>query len=252
MRRALLLLAAASLAGSACTTRDCPQEGVNVYWPQFTTSTGAAVSCSAAGVTGVQVLVNDVAQFAQLVPCSLPAQGGGFVDGTGLADFAPGTYKISVQGFDANGRLKYQDDRQVSVGNACGAFTDVDTFPVALTGTLTMSVSFAGQRSCAAAGVQNFFVELVDDAGQAVPVSNQGFIPCVDALPALPAFQIFDLEFGRSYTFRTLAGTFADVGAGPSGQRIAYQACGATVFFNAVTPSFQIDLPAAAPGAVCP
>jgi hypothetical protein len=252
MRRTLLLLAAASLAGSACTTRDCPPEGVNVYWPQFTTSTGAAVSCSAAGVAGVQVYVDGVPQFQQPVPCSLPALGGGFVDGTGLAEFAPGTYTIAVQGFDASGRLRYEDQRQVSVGNACGAFTDVDTFPVATTGTLTMSVSFAGQRTCSAAGVQNFFVELIDDAGQAVPISNQGFIPCVDAAPALPAFQILDLDFGRTYTFRTLAGTFADASAGPSGQRIAYQACGAAVAFNAVTPAFQVDLPAAVPGVVCP
>ena len=257
MRRAIpFLAAAAALTASGCTTSHCDPAVVNVYWETFTDSNGRNFNCSdlGSGVAGIQVFVDGQPQFVngagqpQPIPC-VPFSNG--TEGVGLVDFAPGNYTFDVQAYDANGRLRYEDQRTLSIAsNACGQTFTVDTVPAATTGTLTMSVTFNGRGSCAP-DVNNFFFELVDASGQPVPNAASVFVPCVDTGVA-PAFQIPDLDFGQTYTFRTLAGTQDDPTAPPTNQRTVYQRCGAPVAFSGVAQSFTVDLPVAGAGQQCP
>lgn len=258
MRRAIpILAAAAALTAGGCTTSHCDPAVVNVYWETFTDSSGRPFNCSdpGSGVASVQVFVNGQAQFLsgsgapQPIPC-VPFSNG--TEGVGLVDFAPGTYTFDVQAYDLNGRLRYEDQQTLSIpGNACGQAFTVDTVPAATTGTLTMSVTFGRRASCAP-DVDNFFIELVDGLGQPVPNAASVFVPCVDVAGAAPAFQIPDLDFGQTYTFRTLAGTQNDATAPPTNQRTIYQLCGAPVAFNGLTQSFTVDVPVAVAGQQCP
>jgi hypothetical protein len=258
MKRAILILATALLGTTtACSSHSCANENdLNVFWDSFTAADGTTFACTdpRSGVAGLQVFVGGVPQLLDRngqpapVPCvPFPAQSS--AQGVTLADFAPGTYDVEVQAYDTAGNLLFDDQQSIAITRTCGG-TELSAALVATTGSLTVATTFQGQQTCAAAGVQNFFIELVDSNGTALTGPNGQSFACIDSAGSLPSFTLTGLAFGQTYTFRTLAGTAAN----SSGvQAFRYVQCGVPVTFTGVTPSIRLDLPLAQAGfAACP
>lgn len=212
MRRAIpSLAAAAALVASGCTSRDCFAPLLNVYWDTFTDSTGRSFNCSDAGsgVAGIQVFVDNQAQFATPVKCiPFPVESPG-VEGVGLADFLPGTYQVEVQGLDVNGLVTYVAQTTAAVpSNTCNVQVRVDTNPVAVTGTLDVaySTSAACRTPTRGSPFNTTFIwyQLFDQNGQLASAAdstvNAQAIPCASTNQA---FTIPSLPFGN-YTLRGL------------------------------------------------
>jgi hypothetical protein len=250
MNRAAVLLAAAVLGSSAaCTTTHCDNTTVNLYWVNFTTASGRVVRCSdpTSGVAGLQVFVDGVSQFQNLLPCQ-PFNDG--VEGIGLQNFTFGSHTFEVRAFDANGNQIYGDSVTSTVPQTCNGAFQVDTHPVAVAGDFSISYSFTPNNVCASGTfvwyrlvdlTTNAIVSIVDGTHNpfSLPCGNPNPIP----FASLP-FGNYRLDF-----IETVQQT-----GNPSAPFSAVdQVCVPQAVSHAVaSDSFQITIPAASSGALCP
>lgn len=122
MKRAILLLATALLGVAGCTSHPCDnRDDLIVDWSAFTDASGNTFACTdpRSGVASVQVFIDDVAQFPSPVAC-IPFPNQSPRPAVTLAAFTPGTYKVEVQAYDANGTLLYDDVANQTIAPTCG------------------------------------------------------------------------------------------------------------------------------------
>jgi hypothetical protein len=247
MKRAILLLATAFLGATGCYSRRCVDD-IAVYWHFSNADNTAELSCSQAGVSAVQIAVDGV--VAGTFACSsLSSDGVTFVQGIALAGFEEDrSHSFQLDGLDGNGVILYSD--ALTFAPTGCRLNELDSTLIAATGTLTILPTFDGVSfpTCSAAGVDNFFVELLDASAAAVPNFNGVYLPCLNTSQG-PAFTVEGLAFGQTYTFRTLDSTVTDNSV-PGGQLVVDQVCGAQVSFGVATQAFVIDL--REPAGECP
>jgi hypothetical protein len=254
MNRAILLFVAASMTMTGCYTRPCNVSDITFYWHFPSGST--ELSCNDAGVVSVQISVDG--QVQGQFPCTaLASDGVTPVQGVTLLSFSSRPYDFQLDGLDKDGHAVWSDAFSYTPAG-CGNIA-LDRDLTALTGDLDVSATFTDDvppptdpvqfTTCAGAGVENFFIELVDGSGNPVSGADGVYVPCVDSAGVLPGFVIPSLEFGSTYAFRTLAATTFDGSVPVSNQRVVYQRCGASFTF---TGAYQIDLRTSAASATCP
>jgi hypothetical protein len=237
MKRAILLLTTAFLGSTGCYSRHCFDD-IAIYWHFRNASNSAELTCAQAGVSSIQITADGV--VLQPVACSsLSSDGVTFVQGIALADFDEGNHSFQLDGLDANGNLIYSSGTFTFAPTGC-RLNELDSDLAAVTGTLTVFPTFEGVsfQNCGDAGVDNFFVELLDASATAVPNFNGVYLPCVNTSGG-PAFTVAGIAFGQTYTFRSLDSTVTD---NTGGQVVVDQVCGAQVNFTVATQAFVIDL----------
>lgn len=248
MKRAILSLATlALLSSTGCGGRRNCIDDVTVFW-HFPNATGSAeLSCAAAGVASVQVTVDGLTQGAPFPCASLASDNQTVVQGISLTNFDEFRHDFIVDGLDANGVLIYTDSFSFTP-TGCRP-NQVDTNLQPITGTLTVLPTFAAGafQTCAAAGINDFFVELLDASNTAIPAYNAVFLPCVDTTSGI-AFSMPGLAFGQVYTFRSLDSTLGTT-------TFVDQICGARAPFTVATQTFSPQLaalPAGVTATTCP
>lgn len=134
-RLALLLTAAASLAGTGCGSGPCTRS-VTVDWSGgFLGADGSRLSCAQAGVTEVDLYINgDPNSLARVACTSLGAQ---------AVDLPGGSTMITVEGVESGGRIAFRDEP--TVNTTCG---DVHVVAVPAEGTLALQYTFAPSNVC--------------------------------------------------------------------------------------------------------
>jgi hypothetical protein len=223
MKRATLLLATALLGvgSTGCHSSCRDQNDLNVFWNTFTDASGATFACTdpRSGVASLQVFVDgtpailDASNRPQNVPC-VPFPGQSSTQGITLQDFAPGTYNIEVQAYDASGNLLFDDQAPVTVTSRCGG-TDFNAQMVAQGADMTVAFTLPTTTCHPVTGASAFpttfiWYELRDQTGAvfatASPTSDPQQIPCTSsnaiAFPAAP-FQRYTLERIQEVEFDT-------------------------------------------------
>lgn len=146
MNRLALLLAASVLGTGCIVSNDCTTREVDVVWANSFDDSGATGrGCASAGVTRVDVFVNDSPQPVASVPCT---------DGGATLSFASGgNYQLTTEGVDGAGVIQYRDDRTIS-SSTCG-IQQVDVRPSA--GTVNLNYAFNSGTSCFSANSYMWF-----------------------------------------------------------------------------------------------
>jgi hypothetical protein len=228
MKRAILLLATALVGVAGCTSRPCNSEfDLNVFWPRFTDAAGNTFACTDArsGVAGIQVFIDGNPQLLDNLNRPAPVACVPFPgrpQGITLLAFAPGTYQVEVQAYDANGNLLYDDQAAVPIRATCGG-TDFNANMVAVAADMTVAVNLPG-GACATPTSQSAFsstflwYELRDQSGNVFatssPTVDSQQIPCTSshailfsAAPfgryTLTRIQEVELEFGGTFVVRS-------------------------------------------------
>ncbi len=154
MRRLALLLAVGSFAGTGCivsndstTPPPCFASTITVRWPSFMLANGGVTtSCQTAGVTYVDVFMNDQ-----------PVQQGGFACGAGgttITNPPAANSLITVEGVAADGTTILLRDELNVAPSACGDVV-VDAQPAE--GTLELAYSFTPVNVCTSGGSYIWF-----------------------------------------------------------------------------------------------
>jgi len=140
----------------------------NVFTIDAAPTTGTATlhwtfggkSCAAAGVTGVNISVDDkVITDAGGFPCSNPNSAGVLVDGSTIGPLAPGSPTFALAAHGSNGAYYAVDNVAISV--AAGADTAVSVnVPVATPSSASAEVrwTFTSGKTCADVGVDHIYV----------------------------------------------------------------------------------------------
>jgi hypothetical protein len=186
MRRLALLLAT-SLLGTGCYVSDhsnppCLASSITVRWPSFLLADGGVTpSCATAGVSFVDVFMNDQ-----------PVQQGGFACSAGgmtITDVQPGSYRITVEGVASDGAsILLRDELDVSPA-ACGDIV-VDAQPAE--GSFRIAYSFTPTNVCTSGGSFIWF-SVYDQIARAVTAvadetANATSYVCGDTIAfAMPA-----------------------------------------------------------------
>ncbi len=160
MRRLALLLAA-SFMGTGCIvsndhTSTCYPSTITVRWPSFMLANGGVTaSCGTAGVTYVDVFLNDA-----------PVQQGGFACSAGGVTITnpPASSRITVEGVAADGTTILLRDELNVAPAACGDVI-VDSQPAE--GTLQIAYSFTPNNVCTSGGSYMWF-SIYDQIAQTV------------------------------------------------------------------------------------
>lgn len=141
MRRLALLLATSVMGAGCYSSSDyypppgCDPTTITVRWPSFQLANGAVTSsCGVAGVSSVEVFLNDVS--VQRLAC-----GAGGLTITGVT---PGQNIVTVEGLDGAGTILLRDDLTVPVAT-CGD-TLVDTQPAE--GLFNLAYYFTPVNQC--------------------------------------------------------------------------------------------------------
>ena len=169
MRRLALLLAA-SLLGTGCIVSDstpvappCYASTITVRWPSFLLANGGVTtSCGTAGVTYVDVFLND--QTVQ--------QGGFGCDARGVTITTPpaGSSRITVEGVASDGATILLRDELTVAPAACGDVV-VDAQPAE--GTLELDYAFTPVNVCTAGGSYMWFSVYDQIAGLVTAVADE-------------------------------------------------------------------------------
>lgn len=172
MKRLALLLATTFL-GTGCIVRDDDCDGggtLTVEWPQFRLADGSSTArCDVAGVTYIDVYLN-----GQPVPTSFNCVDGGAV----ITQVESGSYLLTVEGVDANGRILLRDEVQVAT-DRCGDRL-IQVFPSE--GYLELSYSFANGGTCITPGPSYLWFSVFDAAAGAPTVQIDEGSPLGDQL----------------------------------------------------------------------
>ncbi len=145
------------------------QSNVTFLW------TFAGQSCSQAGVSSVNIAVQDPinGNVNSTQPCTL--QG---VDGAVVNSFAAGTYSFTLSGLNGFGQSQFRATGAATVNGRAPITVHVDlqpgTPPLVGPGGAVVALNFAGQ-SCAQAGVSEVYADLRDLKGN---VASQSSVPC--------------------------------------------------------------------------
>jgi hypothetical protein len=161
MRRLALLLAA-SVLGTGCVASSTPPctHTVSIGWPSFLLANGAVEqSCTAAGVTSVEVLMDGVS--VKRVPCS--------DGGMSVVDVPGGSQQFTVEGLDSNGVVVLRDQLTVN-GSVCGEQI-VDSQPAE--GLFTLDYHFTPNDVCTAGGSYIWFSVYDQFAKAVVAVADE-------------------------------------------------------------------------------
>ncbi len=165
MRRLALLLAA-SFMGTGCIvsndhTSSCYPSSITVRWPSFLLANGGVTpSCGTAGVTSVDVFLND-APVQQNIPCG--------TGGLTITNPPAGSVRITVEGVAADGTILLRDEPVVAAA-ACGDVI-VDAQPAE--GTLQLAYSFTPVNVCTSGGSYIWFSVYDQIAGVVTAVADE-------------------------------------------------------------------------------
>lgn len=130
----------------------CDPAALDVTWTPFTDAAGLPFDCAgASAVGGVRVLVDGTTAF-QLDGGCVSTAGGARSEGTRLTGLAPGAHEIAVQGIGADGLVRFEDRRTVTVPAGCAGAQQVATTPAAVADDLGLTYSIAGQLACPVSG----------------------------------------------------------------------------------------------------
>lgn len=179
-RLALILSAAAAVLGTGCGASPAPcTSSVTVDWSHgFQLFDGTIGDCTAAGVSQVDVFINNDPNAAASFACA---------QGAAQAVAVPaGTNLYTVEGIDGSGRIAFRD--QVSVGSVCGN-QNVQVQPSE--GTLVLDYSFSPTNACYATQPTYIWSEVWDNvANQAafVDASTRGASPVCTTTGTAPSF----------------------------------------------------------------
>jgi hypothetical protein len=181
-RLALLVAAAASLAGMGCGSSPPPCiRSVTVDWSGgFLASNGQRLTCAQAGVSEVDLYINgDPKSLARVSCASLGAQ---------AVDLPGGSATITVEGVEPSGRIAFRDEP--TVNTTCG---DVHVVAVPGEGELVLDYSFTPLNVCYATQPTYIWSEVWDNlANEAafVDASTRGASPVCSTTAAAPTFRL--------------------------------------------------------------
>lgn len=242
MNRALLLLPMAALAGGCYVADPCDPPYLNIYWiPGPSPNAGFQVpglvangfaselDCAGAGVSSVQATIE-----GQILSC--PVGTGNCVDantwlcpvgGLSIPISSEGTYEVQVDGFDANGNLKYASGPVLLPAGACGD-SAAGVFPQGVAGTLGIDYAFSPAVACQPSsqivwdlrrGTSSAF-----DAGATTCGGTNPFLANGGALVGAGVYTLVNI---------------AEVAGGTS----FHAACSSTPFVHAGPETVQVDMP---------
>jgi hypothetical protein len=153
MKRLALLLAAVSVLGTGCyVSNRAPCTGsVTVDWSGgFLGSDGVTRACGAAGVTWVDLFINNDPNTAARVACTSLA--------AAAVDLPSGQNLLTVEGVETSGRIAYRAER--TVAGACG---DQQVAVTPAEGVLAVDYSFSPTNTCYATQPTYIWVKVRDD-----------------------------------------------------------------------------------------
>lgn len=169
MKRLALLLAAASL-GTGCIVTNDPGTGtvapcarsVTVDWSAgFLGADGVVRACGAAGVTSVDLYIDDDPRSKARIGCGAL--------GASTADLPAGQHLLTVEGIEAGGRIAYRAERTVNA--TCG---DQQVRVTPAEGTLAVDYGFAPTNACYANQPTFIWLQVFDQIANQVAFQETG------------------------------------------------------------------------------
>jgi hypothetical protein len=144
--RTLALALLASVLGTGCIIHDndtvngggdpvCLPSTITVAWSNFTAGDGAQLGCAAAGVEWVDIFMNGT-----------PVETWNCADGGAIiTDVLSGSYLLTIEGVEANGRIAFRDEQNVT-SSGCG---DRLVFAEPAEGFVALQYTFSPVNQCA-------------------------------------------------------------------------------------------------------
>lgn len=206
--RTLALALSAAVLGTGCfvgTDDGCDPRTITVEWSTFLTGDGARLGCTAAGVAFVDIYMDGT--LVESWNCG--------DQGALITDVQPGSYLLTVEGVESNGRIAFRDEQQIDAG-ACGGRL---MRAVPAEGFVELEYAFSPSNVCADDPSYLWF-QVFDEVAGGVTAAVDAASPTVDKVRYLcPDALIFPLPAGphtldwMQEMVQTGPGAFAVTGA---------------------------------------